>query len=194
MFLINRYIIFINKHVTNKFFMTLFVIFSLSSLIYPNSNENSITDENTLIAAYIERFTRFIDWPQSHLIENKSIIKIGISGNYNLYLKMVEFSSSIKIKNKVVEVKLIKTLDDINDIDIIFIGSKDLQKLSRILKICEENSILTISYSQGFAEKGIIINLYKENNVFKFEINEQKAREFGFKISHLLLSKSKIVR
>jgi hypothetical protein len=171
--------------------LLLFVIwFNTLSL----SETNYQIDENTIIAAYIERFTRFVDWPSNSDVNNISQpFIIGVSNNYELFLKLSELAPTLKIKNKRIEIILIKTLDEIIKSNLLFLGSKDQEKLPQIVKICKDNSILTISNSNGFAFKGIIINLYNDQNSIKFEINDKKAREAGLKISHLLLQKARIV-
>jgi DNA helicase IV len=152
-------------------------------------------DENILIAAYIERFTRFVEWPANNSVNNKSKpFVIAVSNNYELYLKLTGLAPSLKIKDKKIEIVLIKTIEDINsNINLLFVGMKDKEKLKQIVKKCADFSILTISNSNGFALKGVIINLYNQENSIRFEINDRKARESGLKISHLLLQKSKIV-
>ena len=171
--------------------LLLFVIcFNTLSL----SETNYQIDENTIIAAYIERFTRFVDWPANSNVNNISQpFIIGVSNNYELFLKLSELASTLKIKNKRIEIIFIKTLDEMIQANLLFLGSKDQGKLPQIVKICKDHSILTISNSIGFAFKGIIINLYNDQNSIKFEINDKKAREAGLKISHLLLQKARIV-
>ncbi len=159
------------------------------------SKMNSQINENSLIAAYIERFTRFVDWPLNSNVNNKNqSFIIGVSNNYELFLKLSELAPTLKIKDKNIDIVLIKTIDEINCVNLLFLGAKDQEKLLQIVKICKENSILTISNSNGFALKGVIINLYNEQNSIKFEINDNIAREAGLKISHLLLQKAKIVQ
>ena len=109
-------------------------------------------------------------------------------------MKLSELAPTLKIKDKNIDIVLIKTIDEINCVNLLFLGAKDQEKLLQIVKICKENSILTISNSNGFALKGVIINLYNEQNSIKFEINDNIAREAGLKISHLLLQKAKIVQ
>jgi len=54
-------------------------------------------------------------------------------------------------------------------------------------------SVLTVSDSSGFAEKGVVINLYKSGIKTKFEINRNSARESGLKISSKLYKLARIV-
>lgn len=182
---------FFQKYANTFIILNLFLTFSY----YSFSDMGSQIDENILIAAYIERFTRFVEWPANNSVNNKSKpFVIAVSNNYELYLKLIGLAPSLKIKDKKIEIVLIKTIEDINsNINLLFVGMKDKEKLKQIVKKCADFSILTISNSNGFALKGVIINLYNQENSIRFEINDRKARESGLKISHLLLQKSKIV-
>jgi hypothetical protein len=48
-------------------------------------------------------------------------------------------------------------------------------------------SILTISETEDFIASGGMINFFREGNKFRFEINDQAARDAGLKIASKLL-------
>ena len=65
--------------------------------------------------------------------------------------------------------------------------------LIQYLKCPVKKGILTISDTEGFAQKGVLINLYKSGKNIKFEINKKELIDSGFTVSPYLLSLAKIV-
>jgi hypothetical protein len=57
----------------------------------------------------------------------------------------------------------------------------------------EGSYILTIGDTEGFGEKGVMINFIIRDNKVRFEINPEAARRAGLTISSKLLSLATIV-
>jgi len=156
------------------------------------------TREYTLKGVFLERFTRFIDWPKDEAgnTNNNSFI-ISIVGN-------PEFSSLLKdiYQNQTIQGKtvLIKDIKDINDIEelqnthLLFIADTADIALANILQQTENSPILTVSDVNGFAKKGVMINFFMSSKQkIRFEINELAIKKSELYISYKLLSVAKIV-
>lgn len=170
------------------------IIFILFFLISINLFSSEILEENKVKSIYLERFTRFIDWkPSSETDDHNTPFIIVIFGKSSFSSALDNVYSKTKIKNKKVIINYIDDLSDLPYCHIIIIGEDMEKKIPRINEIAKERNILTISNSTGFAHKGIMINFYKEDKKIKFEINEKKVRDAGFKINYLLLKAAKIV-
>lgn len=145
-----------------------------------------------LKAAYIEKFTRFIDWPEGDLEGQESFI-IG-------YYQMDEFMEifqaflvDINIKERPVEFLFISHKSEISKCNIIYIPKLPREKRTRILEDISERPILTISHSKKYAEYGVHINFYVERGKLKFEMNPDAIKKSHLKASFHLLSLAKIV-
>jgi hypothetical protein len=55
-------------------------------------------------------------------------------------------------------------------------------------------NVLTVSDERGFAQQGVGINFYTEEDKVRFEINQDAVNRSGLRISSKLLSLAKIVR
>jgi len=100
---------------------------------------------------------------------------------------------NIKIKNRNVEVMEIKSLDNIYGCNLLFVSRSEKKRLPEIIVLTNKLSILTVADSKGFAEMGVIINMYVVNNEIRFEINEEAAHDSGFEFSYLFLNAAKII-
>lgn len=151
-------------------------------------------DEYTIKAVMLERFARFVEWPdQSDVADTAQPFVIAIIGENPFGPKPEEIYSAQKIKNRKVVIKYFSQLDEISNCNLLFISESERKNLSRILTFTRNKPILTVSDSKGFAQEGVLINLFLNDNKVNFEINETAVRESGLSMSYLLLRAGKIV-
>jgi hypothetical protein len=170
--------------------------FSCLALLIPlwSSSAVSQTDEYTMKAAYIEHFTRFIEWPQSPDLEDLSKpFILGIIGNNRLGRTCEDYYSNNKIKGKKVEIRHVATPAEIAHCNLLYIGSLTASELDQVLSRTKNLPILTVGDSKGFCEKGVLINFYLENHMVRFEINQKAAVTSGLSFSFHLLRLARIV-
>jgi len=150
--------------------------------------------EYTIKAAFLERFTRFIEWPEeSAIVDTSKPFILGVIGENPFGAILEEIYSTQKIRNKKVEIRYISDTNEIPECHLLFISKSEEKALSKILSFAKEKPILTISDTKGFAEKGVLINFSFSENKIRFEINESAVRDSGLSISYLLLRVAKIV-
>lgn len=173
-----------------------FIIITLALVtLIPSNALSQEYDENTLVIAFLERFTRFIEnktFPEFD--DTKQDFKLYYIGTNTFGNKFDEIFKKQKIKNRRVKVVYVNHIEDIVDANMIFIANSHDKEVENIVKFANKRGILTTSYSKGFAKRGVHINLYMQDQKLKFEINHYSAKEAGFHISHLLLSKARIIK
>ena len=118
---------------------------------------------------------------------------ISVIGKTPLADNLEQIYTVQKINNKNVIIKRISNLYEIEDCHILIIAESERKNLQNILAFTKKLPILTISESDGFAEKGVIINFFEENNKLRFEINETAVLQSSLQISFYLLNSAKIV-
>lgn len=144
--------------------------------------------EYTLKAAFIERFTRFVDWPDSVKIDDTTrVFVLGVIGKNPFGAVLNDFFINQKIKNKKVNIKYISDIEDINGCHFLFISESEKNSLTEILSFTEDKPILTVGDTPGFAKEGVGINLITEKDKIKFEINMKSVSDKGIKPSSQLL-------
>ena len=151
-------------------------------------------DEYTVKAVFLERFTRFIEWPPDKQVDDISKpFVIAVIGKNPFGPKLNNLYSKHKIKDKRVKVIYISRVNQISGSHILFISESEKKRLQRIVTYSKEKQVLTIGDSNGFAEKGVLFNFYIVNNQIKFEINEKAVRGSGLSINYLLLNVARVV-
>ena len=154
----------------------------------------SQTDEYWVKGVFIEKITRFIEWPQGSKVNdvNKKFV-ISVIGDNPFAKKLNEIYKDTKIKNKQVELRYINRISEIDGSDVLFICSNEKDMLTDILAFTKDKLILTLADSEGFGEGGVLINFFIIDNKIKFEINETAVKAAGLMPSYMLLNLAKVV-
>ena len=154
----------------------------------------AITDEYAIKAQFIERFTRYIEWPSNNEFNNRSKpFIIGIMGESPLYAQLELLSTKLRIKDKPIKVKYIEDPSHVEDCHVVFICSSEKKHIAKIVVALKDKPILTISDNESFTKYGIMINMFVENNNIRFIINEAVMDKVGLKASYQLLKLAKKV-
>lgn len=164
----------------------------VSAVLLTNLSFTSQPEEYVIKAVLLEKISSFVEWNTEKII-NKNTFTVGIIGSHKFGKVLEETYANRKILGKKLAVKFIEDNLEINNCDVIFIPKLNKEKFADILEFVKKKPILTISDTKGYAEKGVHINFYTEENNIRFEINEKSVKESGLKMNHLLLSLAKIV-
>ncbi|HPG38092.1 MAG TPA: YfiR family protein [bacterium] len=157
-------------------------------------NAISQISEYSVKAVYLERFTRFMQWPSNIALEDTTQeFILGVIGDNPFENKLEEIYTEQKIKNKKVKLVYYQNVSQIEECHLLFIARTDNDKLFKILSYCSNKPILTVSDTGGFGGYGVHINFYISDNKVKFEINEKALHKAGLKCSYLLLKSARII-
>ncbi len=165
----------------------------LSILILSNLSCNAQSEENIIKAAYIERITRFVEWPDLQSTKDTGTFKIGVYRDNELYNILKIALKDKSIKNRKVTVFELTNYENIVSCNLCYLSEIPNNEIERIMSIANNAGVLILSFGKGYGIKGIHINFYVEENKLKFEINRKSVSSGNFKISSLLLNNSKII-
>lgn len=175
-----------------KKLLKIFFIFLLINL--PRLVGAEIADEYDLKAAFLERFTRFIEWsPESQSDDKDKYFEIVVIGDNPFGKKLDILYAKQKIKDKIVKIRYTKSIDEIGNCQMLFICPSMAYNLQQVLNKVSKKNILTVSQTDGFCEKGVHINFFISGSRLKFQINEKAVKNSNLKISRLLLQNATII-
>ncbi len=160
---------------------------------------DSVSAEYKLKAALIYKLTRFIEWPEAY--SNLYPQDKATQNRFGLcILGRDDFGSALDVLNgrkvgtAVISVQRFKQSESISrSCQLVFISDSKQAFLKAILFSIRQYPILTIGDSPGFAKKGGMIQLIRGDKRIGFNINLQRAKASGLKISAPLLELSTIV-
>lgn len=187
----------LNKHIIkyHKFSTFLIKAFFIYILVLHPIQVFSQASIYVLKAVYLEKFSRFITWPEECSMDdiNQPFI-ISVIGKTPLAENLEQIYAIQEIKKKRVIIKKIENLKDIEGSHILFIAESEKKNLGKIIAITRHKPILTVSETRGFAEQGVLINFFEKDNKLRFEINETAVLKSPLQMSFYLLNSARIVQ
>jgi len=148
-------------------------------------------EEYQIKSAYLEKITRFVQWPEK---AEKSFFIIGIAGVSPFNGILERDYRNRQIKGKPVRVVNIASAEAIKDCDLLFISASAQERLDKYIRAAERFHVLTVGDTPGLAEKGVHINFYTERQKVRFAINPDAMKRAGLNAGSLLLDYAKIIK
>jgi len=179
----------INKYISLRIILAVIPLLFLFS-VHANGQYN----ENIIKAAYIERITRFIDWPVKDSTLSVDRFVLGVFGETQFYNTLTGIFKEKLIKNHKVTIISIEKPEQLNTCNICYLSEKAKPLISKFVNAANSSSVLLFSETTDFCKAGVHINFYIEDEKLKFEINEKSLTSAGFKVSYLLMKNSRIIQ
>ena len=174
-------------------FLGLFFILAPPARAESNAYAETLAEEYQLKAAFLYNFAKFVTWSPRTDQEIGSVFVIGIFGEDPFGSDIDELLANKMVNDKRIEVRRYHTLEDIEPCHILFINPAEVHRLDAIMAHLKGISVLTVSESSAFRQKGGMINLVMENKKVRFEINKQATDRTGLQLSSQLLKLAKTV-
>ncbi len=143
--------------------------------------------EYAVKAAFLYNFAKFVHWPDTAFSSPDSPVNLCILGTNSFGNALGTIENREVIPQRNLSVKRCRNLTEIPGCHILFISSSEAENLSSILSATKKMPMLTVSDSEGFARRGVMINLVKIDNKLRFEINTEAIKEMPFTLSSNLL-------
>jgi hypothetical protein len=150
--------------------------------------------EYLLKAGYIEKFTHFVEWPEKTNIHDTTLaFSVAVMGENKFSNALEKIFEKVKVNNKEVRITNISSIDDIDSCMVLIISESKKNSLKEILSYTTGKPILTIGETKGYGKKGVIINMYLDDNYIRYEINRTALNKSGLKISAKLFEIARII-
>ncbi|MDL1963891.1 MAG: YfiR family protein [Deltaproteobacteria bacterium] len=170
-------------------------VIAIFHLFLPSGIFAQNLDAYTIKAIFLERFTRFVEWPPEAAINDKlQPFIIAVIGKNPFGTKLDTIYSTRKIRDKKVKIIYICNVNELVGCHLLFVSESEKNEFYKIISLTRDKPILTIGDAKGFAENGGLMNFYTLDNLIRFEVNEKAIRESGLSMSYLLLKAARIVK
>jgi len=151
----------------------------------------SAVSEESIKAAYLERFTMFIQWPKP--IDSYYICVVDDDAFAQNLQKMY---SNRLFNNRPLKVTALHegdTFDAMFKCHILYFRGTKPQQNESLLNTLRKNNVLIISDSDEDAKRGAVIGFYLQNNTFRFVINQRNAEKANLNVSYKLLNFATVI-
>lgn len=163
-----------------KYFFSLILIVCLGMVPV----HASIRSEYEVKAAFLYNFTRFVGWP--HTSKTSEPLEVCVFGD-DPFGDLLDPLRGRQSQGRELLLRYPDNASNLPGCHVLYIAQAQSRTLGELLKLAEQQGMLTVSDLPGFVGKGGMIGYVKRGNVIRFEISLKAATEAGLTINSRLL-------
>jgi hypothetical protein len=154
----------------------------------PTGAVAQVASEYDIKAAFLYNFTKFVEWPPEAFAAQSTQLKVCILGSDPFGKSLQSVLEGEEVQGRKLALLRVNTLYDPGLCHILFISRSERERIPAILAAVQGSPVLTVSETDGFADKGGAINFKVLDGRVRFEINQTAAERAKLKMSSKLLS------
>ena len=137
-------------------------------------------------AAFVYNFIKFVSWP-SGAAPAGAPIQLCILGDLPDPAPFDHLEGQ-DLMGRRLKVVYLREPQEARTCQVLYLASSLSGRLLEVLETVRGRPVLTVGDTNGYAKRGVMINMYLENKRVRFEINAAAAGEAGLRISTKLLN------
>lgn len=145
-----------------------------------------------LKAGFISKFPSYVDWPATD--QRNQSFTFCLYRAERLRRQLQAVTDHVQVLDRPTRVIGLSSLGHAEDCHVLFLGGEADANLEELLQGLADHPMLTVADSPGFAARGVQINLYRDDNRIRFEINRPAARARGLDFDFRLLEMARLVQ
>jgi hypothetical protein len=165
----------------------------LLALSPPVRAQGEANSEYRVKLAFLYNFAQFVQWPPDAFPGSGVPLILCVAGENPFQGEIEQSLRDRMVGGHPIELKRLLPDDNPRACQIIFVRAAEMKIAPRIFASAKGSNTLTVGEAIGFAERGGVINLTREENRLRFEVNTTAAAQTHLKISSKLLALAKIV-
>ena len=140
-------------------------------------------------AAFVYNFIKFVEWPLRGQGGNvtEETVRLCVLGDLPDKAPF-EALEGQEIMGKRLSLVFLREPEASPACQILFLPSSVSNRLSEVLDVLQGQPTLTIGDTEGYARRGVMINMYLDSKRVRFEINAETSGAAGMRISAKLLN------
>lgn len=168
--------------------MRAIALLALATLPVLCADRQEARPEYEIKARFLLQFPEFISWPAAAGLQDPAkpfvILVLGVSPFGD---RLDSAAAGRKVQGHPVAVRYAKDAAAMEGCQMVFICASERGRLGALVAQAEAHGALTVADSDGFAERGVMINLIIESNLPRFEINRGAAKAAGLSFNAQIL-------
>jgi YfiR/HmsC-like len=148
-------------------------------------------------AAYLLKFARYVDWPADSFSSADAPLVIGVLGTNPFDDHLDRAVTGLKIKDRPVEVRYLKTPEEGAPCHVVFIARRQEREEAAWLRTLQGRPVLTVTESDRGLERGAVLSFLLEESAggtkVRFTASMPAAQQAGLKLSASMLASAKNV-
>lgn len=164
----------------------LFVLFS-AAVLGPCARAQPAASADELKAAYLYRFTGFVEWPASSFAAPDSPLVIGVAGADALLPLLSTMVDGRTVHGRRIAARKVVPGDRLDGVHMLFIA-REVTPPAGWMKAARERSVLVVTEVPNGLSSGGVLNFVLANEHVRFEASVAAASQAGLKLSSRLLA------
>lgn len=161
------------------------VLWAAGSLLGPAAAADGYS-EAAVKAAFLYRFAGYVEWPSS--TSSAEPFTIAVLQADAVGAQLQRFLPGHLINGRVVRTRTIKSIQELADAQMLYVGSLPQGSLRLLLAPIKEKAVLVVTDDEHGLEQGGMINFLTVDQRIRFEVSLVSTDRAGLKISAELLS------
>lgn len=161
--------------------------------LLPLSGGAQMPNEYDVKAAFLLNFANFVEWPADTFATPSSPLMVVVVGDDPFGGALHRLAQNKIINGRQLVVRRIDPGDTFVEIQIMFLSASERGRVAKILRKVGDSSVLTVSDLEGFCQKGGMIQIAREENRIRFDVDLTPAQRSRLTISARLLGLARIV-
>jgi hypothetical protein len=151
-------------------------------------------DAQDVKVAMIGKIAEFVRWPaDAGLDDPQRPLEFVVMGATPLESRLTRYYGQVRIAGHRVFVRRARDLDDIGHPHVLFLGPSVDDDLERTIKALKDAATLTVADTEGFAQRGVAVNLYVAEEQVRFEVSRRALQRQRLAASYHLLTLARLV-
>ncbi len=147
-----------------------------------------VVSEQTVKAAFLYKFAEYVAWPNAEGLAPGSPFTIGVVGSGTIADDLIRLTADRTVNDRPVRVRLLTVDDVVEDVQMLFIGREQQDRLGMLLSPVRGRPILTVTESKGALADGSVINFTVNGDRVRFEISLAAAESQRLRLNSRLLA------
>jgi len=148
--------------------------------------------EDSVKAAYLYRFTQYIEWPGSSA--STEPFTIAVLNAPGVAEELERLLPDHPIKNAVAQVRVITRISELGHAQMLYLGAAPPGRLRNLIESIAFGPVLLVTDSEEGLELGSVLNFVTVESRVRFEVSLTAADKSRFRISSELLAVAARVR
>jgi hypothetical protein len=156
--------------------------------------QTAAPSETQVKAAFLVNFPKYIEWPAEAFGDTNTSFVIATFGETSLDGELRKMVQGRTVNGRPVVLKRVTTNAECGDCHILFIPDSERRRVAAILENLKNSSVLTVSESDDFLDKGGTVNLVRRDRKVRLEFNLAATRQARLQVSSKLLNVADVVK
>lgn len=144
--------------------------------------------EQSIKAAYLYKFTDYVEWPPDVLEDPDVPLTIGVMADDRLAGVLESMTLGRVVRGRSIAVRRVAPREPLDGMHVLFIGSAGTAELPDLAAAARQHAVLVVTETGNALQNGSVINFRPLDQRIRFEVSLDSADRAGLKLSARLLA------